>query len=394
MQCTQCGHTNDAGVVICANCDHILDTSFLGEDYLGGAPPLDDEALTGPPTFQGDKTGSFLTAQTSNGTRLLEKEPVPTSAPAVLFERDAVLAIAPGVDISALGLSPFESHVVAFINGERPVARLRTLAGVGAEDLRICLGMLSDRGILVRVATAHDAFDDGQKTGTASLEGLPLDEFGQEPRTDAVLLPDDLLESDDAHLIVPEITPLPVAQPRGHVGAVDLAAVALDFVDEESPMTLEPGASPFAQHAPRSVTPARGIPPPAAVRGGAAPLPPMMPGRGPPAAPAPAPSTPGVRPALRAPGLQVNPPAPAPSAPAPAAPAAPVVRRPPTENQLKARQAYELAMKDIKENKLARALTYARAARDLDPENDLYKDLIANWGKQRQAVQPPNGPKR
>jgi hypothetical protein len=434
MRCAQCGLENAEGTVICVACDHILDASFLGEDVLGGAPPLGDDDLTGPPTLASEQTGSFLTAQTSNGLRLIEPEPFATSEAKVLFDRDAVLALVDGVDITTLELTPFESHVVKFIDGQRPVARLRGLAGVGAEDLRICLGMLADRGVLVRVATARAVIDD-EKTGQISLEGVPLESFGFEnERTDAVLLPEDLL-SDDIEL-VPVVTPLPV---NFHAGFADLATAALDFVDEESPMTLEPGASPFAQSASVGASVGRTPPSPAAPQmpvipssGGIPPLPVMAPGRAPSGRVPPlsggvgpvrpvttgippipggaavrAPLTSGegaavsgIRPSLRAPGAP--PPVakeaapvvePAPAAVPPVSGPIPV-RRAPTEAQIKARQAYELALKDIKDNKLSRAFAYARAARELDPDNDLYKELIDNWGRQTGATRAPLGTKR
>lgn len=446
MRCPQCGLENDDGTVICAGCDHILDTSFLGADVLGGGPPLGDD-MSGPPTLASEQTGSFLTSQTSLGLRLIEPEPFATAEASVLFDRDAVLAVAPGVDIAALGLSPFESHVITFIDGQRPVARLRGLAGVGPEDLRICLGMLSDRGVLVRVGTARAVVDEDEKTGEISLEGvMPIGMLGEpEPRTDAVLIPEDLLSDDDD--AVPVVTPLPV---NFHAGIADLAAVALDFVDDESPMTLEPGASPFgaAQVQPaakpqpvvsaplRMAVPTSTMPPPPASRSGAPPLPgmspaprsgvipplpgkvparaassgvPPMPGAGPvraamtsgEGAPVMAPSTPGIRPSLRAPGAPMVAGAPASRTPEPVAADTPptsgpiMPRRAPTQEQIQARQAYELALKDLKDNKMARALTYARAARDLDPENDLYKELLDNWGRQRSGgPMAPSGPKR
>jgi len=33
MKCPECGGNNDPGVAICQHCDHILDASFLGDDY-------------------------------------------------------------------------------------------------------------------------------------------------------------------------------------------------------------------------------------------------------------------------------------------------------------------------------------------------------------------------
>jgi hypothetical protein len=448
MRCAQCGLENDDGLFICVGCDHILDTSFLGSDITGGAPPLDDD-LGGPPTLAGDQvTGAFLTEQTSNGLRLVEPEPFATSEAKVLFDRDAVLAIADGVDVTKLQLSPFESHVITFIDGQRPVARLRGLAGVGPEDLRICLGMLADRGVLVRVGTARAAIDFDEKTGEVPVDGvLPDGMFGEPgPKTDVALLPEDLL-SDDV-VLNPVVTPLPI---NFHAGVADLASVALDFVDDTGPMTVEPGVSPFAaaRSPPSSAAAvnrapanqqasARVMPPNPASNGGMPPLPgvaparapvgkaPPMPGAAPgrpsptavppiPGAgqartpftsgegPAPAGSTPGIRPSLRTPASPavaapparpveriVEPPPPPTSTSAPNP-----VRRAPTENQLKARQAYELALKDLKDNKISRAFTYARAARELDPENDLYKELLDNWGRQVQgASRAPNGPKR
>lgn len=84
-----------------------------------------------------------------------------------MVQPQVVLRPKAGVDGAAL--SPFEQHVLSFLDGKRPLARLRKKAGLTFADLKVAIGMLADRGALEVVGTFkpdvrgmldHDDLDD------------------------------------------------------------------------------------------------------------------------------------------------------------------------------------------------------------------------------------------
>jgi hypothetical protein len=180
-RCPKCGHANPAAAVICAGCDYILDTSFLGDDILDqptgddAPPPTSDADRFGGEavivgnlrkgdsddanawdSFVADRTGSFLTADTHDGTRVIEPAPVYVDrSTQQMLEPDAVLRLKANADLAHLQLSPFEEHVLGFVDGQRPVARLRKKSGLSQSDTKIALAMLIDRGLLELVGVVR-----------------------------------------------------------------------------------------------------------------------------------------------------------------------------------------------------------------------------------------------
>jgi hypothetical protein len=63
----------------------------------------------------------------------------------LFFRADAVIALRAPLPADT---TPFEQHVAGFIDGFRPVARVRKKSGLQAADLRIALAALYDRGLL------------------------------------------------------------------------------------------------------------------------------------------------------------------------------------------------------------------------------------------------------
>lgn len=62
-----------------------------------------------------------------------------------MFRPEAVLALTTALPAD---IGPFEAHVAGFIDGMRPVARIRSKSGVSSADLRIALAQLCDRHLL------------------------------------------------------------------------------------------------------------------------------------------------------------------------------------------------------------------------------------------------------
>ena len=116
------------------------------------APPRPVEWAAAKPADQpGDPFQSFLEEKTGafgvddagvfneeTGTHRADRQ--------AMVQPQVVLRAKPGVDQAAL--SPFEQHVLSFLDGHRPLARLRKKAGLGFSDLKVAIGMLADRGVI------------------------------------------------------------------------------------------------------------------------------------------------------------------------------------------------------------------------------------------------------
>jgi tetratricopeptide (TPR) repeat protein len=187
--CPRCGH-DVVALAICPACDYVVDTSFLGSDFLDESTRADVEAgvdvtepvlirastpspfgpdplLLGDPTaevnqFFTDKSDGFLTAKTSDGLRHV--------LPAAFYiggdvqqclAPDAVLDRVHDAEQRSLRMSPFELVVWRQINGQRPVARIEALMGLDASDVHMALALLVDKRMIHRIGTATaSAFDE------------------------------------------------------------------------------------------------------------------------------------------------------------------------------------------------------------------------------------------
>lgn len=161
-KCPQCSTALEAGAVLCPKCDLILDTSFLGGDILDSeldsppaAPPVDDESYV---SMFAEETG-FLTSPTSEMSRTvfpLDDHHAPSIY--AMVEDASVVEQTGGLAPSAL--SDLERHVLALANGERPVARIRTLvanadAHVDALDVQGALISLAEKKLIRQAGVAR-----------------------------------------------------------------------------------------------------------------------------------------------------------------------------------------------------------------------------------------------
>lgn len=170
--CPKCGRPVGEAAVICPGCDFILDTGFLGGDILdeehqlrpgqGGVPAdlfnLADALILGN---IGDDTSSF---ETSDSGFHLKKDMqaarlyVSGRSQAVMSP-DAVIGL---IDASEKGvrLTPFEKHILSFIDGRRPVETIRRQAGLDESEVKTALATLADKGVVKVVGRAlADAAD-------------------------------------------------------------------------------------------------------------------------------------------------------------------------------------------------------------------------------------------
>lgn len=366
MACPKCGEAIVANVVICPRCDYILDTSFLGDDFLNESSGLfdavpvssaSDAVVIGGLDEEHDlmlfseSTGSFLTADTMDVERVvLPASAYVSKSVQELMKPESVLAAAPDVQKRHAAFSPFEQHVLGFIDGKRPVARLRKLTGLSSDDLRIAVGMLAEKGAIELVGTVAppdlkallgDLVDDDTRPVPVPIAGLfePDAAPRDAARPAATTAPSQ--RGDE---------PRPVVQPHGARPEVNADAVAAPGTKAgASPWDVKPAAS-------------AAVPPPApSPRSPPSPAPSPSPARSPPSAP--------------------SPPASLPRAPTPL----PRTATPgPTKNQAAA--FFDLAHQELQKGNRSKAHLYARLAADADPSQPKYAELLKAWGAVAKAA--------
>jgi tetratricopeptide (TPR) repeat protein len=215
VQCPKCGETVQVDAVICPRCDYILDTSFLGDDILnehntGGAHKPVQISSAGDAVVLGgldeeialfsESTGSFLTADTVDVDRQLLPALYVGKSVQDLMKPEAVLKQAPDLEQRKAMLSPFELHVLSFVDGRRPVARIRKKSGLSPDDVRIAVGMLAEKGAVLlagRVAPPDlkNLLGSALEDESASFEGVPVvpvDDFDADATTEDMKVPGDV----------------------------------------------------------------------------------------------------------------------------------------------------------------------------------------------------------
>jgi len=166
MICPKCGRPVTEAAVICSGCDFILDTGFLGEEILdeektlrpgrGGVDPamfnLADAVILGDidDTAQSFETSdSGFHVRESTGARLYV-----SGRSQALLAPDAIPAIIQAASSSGVRLTPFERHVLTFIDGSRPVETIRQIAGLDESEVKTALATLADKGVVEVVGRA------------------------------------------------------------------------------------------------------------------------------------------------------------------------------------------------------------------------------------------------
>ncbi|MBI5493453.1 MAG: tetratricopeptide repeat protein [Deltaproteobacteria bacterium] len=159
MLCPKCGRAVDQDAVICGHCEFILDASFLGDDITDdekdhrpgkGGMKLGHDF--GDALLLGDGSGNLETFDAGE-TALVHKEVTHarfyvSGASQALLAPDAIPALVEGVEPSGLRLTPFERHLLAFVDGRSPVDRLRRKSGMDDLDVKTTLATLADKGVI------------------------------------------------------------------------------------------------------------------------------------------------------------------------------------------------------------------------------------------------------
>lgn len=270
-----------------------------------------------------------------------------TAPTAVLQAKDELLAMLPQ-------LSPFERHVVNFVNGKRTVLRIAKKAGLSMSDVVVALGLLADRGLLELV-------------GHARLKGAPQAPGPTHVDLSAPLsaaLPRTTTPGAPLELPLDALTPLPLPDDALTPLAPLEAALPSPFDDEE--VAVRPAAAATGVRPALSLKPATAA---TAPRAG-------LVVRDEPVAPAP-----GPRPRAGLVVKDLDPPASAPAAPK--RPLAPNMStaRPPADPAVQARamQLIEVALKELREGRKVTALAWVKMAAELVPGDPKIESLLASW---------------
>jgi hypothetical protein len=168
VECPKCGRATQAGAIICPGCDYILDASFLGDDIT------DDErddrrrgrgaARSSVPTPQridfgedamilGKVDEADVSSFHSRDAGVSQREVTQTrfyvgGAVAQLMEPHAIPELAGGVGGASIRMTPFERHVMGFINGRRSIGRILKKSGMEEAEFKTAVAMLADKGFI------------------------------------------------------------------------------------------------------------------------------------------------------------------------------------------------------------------------------------------------------
>ncbi len=139
---------------MCPQCLFVRDTGGFGDGAPAPRHRFGDAVILGDlggdvSDVMGEDTGSFLTVATGEHQRIVVPAPAYIGAststqlrPESVFVRSA--DVATRVDV----LTPIERHVLDLIDGARPMARVRVVAGLESGDLRIVLALLIDKHMI------------------------------------------------------------------------------------------------------------------------------------------------------------------------------------------------------------------------------------------------------
>ncbi len=190
MECPKCGRVVEDGAFICPGCDFILDASFLGDDITDdereqrpppsrafgkNRPKVDfgeDAMILGKVSHEeGDEVRSFQ----SNDAGVSQREVTQArfyvgGAVAQLMNADAIPEVAAGSGQS-MRITPFERHVLGFVNGKRSVGRIQKKAAMEDSEFKTALALLADKGF-VRLK-GYKKQKDGAAPRQASAAAAP-----------------------------------------------------------------------------------------------------------------------------------------------------------------------------------------------------------------------------
>jgi hypothetical protein len=164
VECPKCGRVAAKGAFICAGCDFILDASFLGDDITdderdkravarkgrrNDKPKFDfgaDAMILGNPDEL--EVSEFHSRDAGVSNRETTQARFYIGGPiAQLMQENAVPEVAVG-NAKNMRLTPFERHVLDFVDGKRSIARIAKKVAVDDSEFKTAVAMLADKGFI------------------------------------------------------------------------------------------------------------------------------------------------------------------------------------------------------------------------------------------------------
>lgn len=186
--CPKCGRKVDATSFICPGCEYILDTSFLGDDITDDerdrraaarpAEAMSSAAFGEDAIILGDSGGEwsdFSSRDAGGMTReVTQARFYIGGSTAVLLNEDAVPELVPGVVLASLKMTPFEHHVLQYLNGKRSMGRIQKKSGMEDAEFKASVAMLADKGVIrLRTTKKKKKGKDGLSRSESS-RGIPV----------------------------------------------------------------------------------------------------------------------------------------------------------------------------------------------------------------------------
>jgi len=170
VECPKCGRdVVEAGAFICPGCDYILDATFLGDDITDDErdkrpvktdeprkkskkPALDfgeDAMILGNVDDVAAEVSSFQSRDAGVSQReVTQARFYFGGAVAQLMEPDAIPEVGAGVGGVSIRMTPFERHVLGFVNGRRSIARIQKKSAMEETEFKTAVAMLADKGFI------------------------------------------------------------------------------------------------------------------------------------------------------------------------------------------------------------------------------------------------------
>ena len=172
---------------ICPGCEYILDTSFLGDDITDDdrerralakpAAAKNSDAFGEDAIILGDSGGEwsdFSSRDAGGMTReVTQARFYIGGSTAALLHEDAVPELVPGVVPTSVKMTPFEQHVLQYLNGKRSMGRIQKKSGMEDAEFKASVAMLADKGVIRLRTTKKRKGKDGRSRSESS-RGIPV----------------------------------------------------------------------------------------------------------------------------------------------------------------------------------------------------------------------------
>lgn len=268
LQCPKCsGHLSENGA-LCTECGFIVDSSFVehrfGYEATRISKGLDTHAISsmsqsvfgrdalivghshhGSKPIDARDTGLLQTTVTS--ARLFVGEDIQEFLQPNLIPRKREKRLE-----KAFNVSPFEAHLLQWVNGHRPIALIQRKAGLDEESFQIAISLLADKGYIEKAGFVdQERLERARKRRKNRLREGPLEQH--ESNAERTLIAKSPSRSTEAHtrLDPPRSTSASSEDETGTFLKSDRSGHTVD----QTVVTSPPPSGARTKNAPRSQEP-------------------------------------------------------------------------------------------------------------------------------------------